>query len=109
MIVTVCVSVVVIKVVMMMVIYPSTIIIVTTVVITKIYEKIVLYPAGVYPSVASSVVFPITRDPIGVSIRSYSPITLYPYVFFVKSIPSPIAIDPYIFGRRSRIHRRANG
>jgi hypothetical protein len=91
-----------------MIINRTTVIIIPSVAIPKIYMRISWHPIGVYPSVTSSVIFPITGNPISAGIRNPCPITLYPHIFAMVVIPSPISVNPDIIESRRRCNRNIN-
>jgi hypothetical protein len=67
-VVAVCVAVVVTY-VRIVVVHGPSVVVVAMVAITVVHHVMAWQPAGIYPTITSAVVFPITGNPISVSIR----------------------------------------
>jgi hypothetical protein len=92
-----------------MIINRPAVIIVPPLVISEINVIISRQPTSIYPSVAASVIFPISRNPISAHIRNHGPMSLYPNIFTITIIPCPISFYPYIIGTGSAQNRHFNG
>jgi hypothetical protein len=69
-VVTVSISMIMIPGIILVVINRAAIVVVAAVVITKVHLTGPWHPASIYPTVTSPVVFPISRNPISIGIRS---------------------------------------
>jgi hypothetical protein len=92
-----------------MIVHRTSVIIIPSAVIPEGQAVISGQPTSIYPSVSAPVRFPISRNPIGIRIRSYCPITLYPNIFAIIIIPCPIAVNPNVVGAGSAYDRPFNG